>query len=390
MNNCRYTLEKGSKKHHCPDCNKKTFVRYIDTTSGDYLPQQYGRCDRENKCAYHINPYRHGYEPDNWNDLQNRSGGNYIKQSRVHYTTPKTVYFSYQVFKQTLQPERYEQNNFIQNMMHRVPFPFVPEDVTRAIELYRLGTIAKGSRTGAITFPFIDTGDNVRTIQVKQFDQSNHTTGTDFLHSMLERHYKDKNEALPDWLRAYIEQDKKVSCLFGEHLLSRHPGNAVALVEAPKTAVYGWLYFNRHPAAANWLWLAVYNKSSFSFDKLQVLKGRTVFVFPDLSKDGSTFTEWQTKARDYEIKLPGTRFVFSNLLEQYATEQERNEGADIADILIRHDWRKFRPTPEQDTDTPPPEAPAAEPPQWSNYPDMDEVTKRAVSLLMEAGFQLTE
>ena len=57
----RYSLEKGSKKHHCPDCNKKTFVLYIDTETGDYLPEQYGRCDRESKCAYKLNPYLDGY-----------------------------------------------------------------------------------------------------------------------------------------------------------------------------------------------------------------------------------------------------------------------------------------------------------------------------------------
>ena len=61
MNQHRYKLEKGSKKHHCPECSKRRFVRYIDTDTGEYLPHLYGRCDRESKCAYHLNPYKDGY-----------------------------------------------------------------------------------------------------------------------------------------------------------------------------------------------------------------------------------------------------------------------------------------------------------------------------------------
>src|SRR4051794_20776422 len=47
----RYILEKGSRKHRCPDCHRKTFVRYVDIQTRDYLPEQYGRCDREIKCG---------------------------------------------------------------------------------------------------------------------------------------------------------------------------------------------------------------------------------------------------------------------------------------------------------------------------------------------------
>lgn len=65
-NEYRYSLEKGSKKHHCPDCNKKTFVLYIDTETGKHLPEQYGRCDRESKCSYHLNPYLDGYTKAIW------------------------------------------------------------------------------------------------------------------------------------------------------------------------------------------------------------------------------------------------------------------------------------------------------------------------------------
>lgn len=343
----RYSLEKGSKKHHCPDCNKKAFVLYIDTETGDYLPEQYGRCDRESNCSYHLNPYLDGYAKAIWEQEQgNRSElPNNWKPKRkkaIPQPTPEPVLFDFDTFKQTLQPERYEKNTFIQNLFYRVQFPFEVDEVTKVIQLYRLGTVANGYRAGANTFPFIDIRDNVRAVQVKQFDEQNHTTGTDFLHSIIEKHHTRNNKPLPEWLEAYTKQDKRISCLFGEHLLSKYHSNPVALVEAPKTAVYGTLYFGLPETPESLIWLAVYNKSSFTFDKLKALQGRFVYVFPDLSKDGNTFKEWETKAKEYESRLPGTRFIFSDLLEQLAPERDKSEGNDLADYLIKQDWRLFR------------------------------------------------
>jgi hypothetical protein len=345
MDKHRYTLEKGSKKHNCPDCNKKTFVLYIDIETGDYLPEQYGRCDRESKCAYHLNPYLDGYTKalrELNNNSSYKSDWKHSQIKRKQRTPPELIYFDFETFRQTLQPERYEKNTFIQNLFYRVQYPFDNESVTKCVELYRLGTIAKGYRAGAITFPFIDAKGNVRTIQVKQFDEANHTTGTDFLHSIIEKHCLRNNETIPEWLESYIKQDKRVSCLFGEHLLSKYPMNPVALVEAPKTAVYGTLYFGMPDSPENLIWLAVYNKSSFSLDKIKALEGRDIIVFPDLSKDGNTFREWETKAREYEKRLPDTRFIFSDLIEQLAPANDRNDGKDIADYLIQYDWRQFR------------------------------------------------
>jgi len=346
-NKHRYSLEKGSKKHHCPDCNKKTFVLYIDTETGDHLPEQYGRCDRESKCSYHLNPYLDGYAKAIWEQEQgNRSElpNNWKPQRKkaIPQPTPEPVFFDFDTFKQTLQPERYEKNTFIQNLFYRVQFPFEVDEVTRVIQLYRLGTVANGYRAGANTFPFIDIKGNVRAVQVKQFDEQNHTTGTDFLHSIIEKHHTRNNKPLPEWLEAYTKQDKRISCLFGEHLLSKYHSNPVVLVEAPKTAVYCTLYFGLPETPESLIWLAVYNKSSFSFDKLKVLQGRFVYVFPDLSKDGNTFKEWETKTKEYESRLPGTRFIFSDLLEQLAPERDKSEGNDLADYLIKQDWRLFR------------------------------------------------
>ena len=345
MNEYRYKFEKGSRKHFCPACNKKRFVRYIDTNTGEYLPERYGRCDRSDNCGYDLNPYSDGYAKMIWEQEQGNRSEFTNNWKPQQYQKPKLqpgpepVFFDFSTFKQTL--GNYDKNVFIQNLLFRVQYPFEVAEVTRVIQLYRLGTVANGYRTGAITFPFVDKNNNVRAIQVKQFDETNHTTGTDFLHSIIEKHHTRNNKPLPEWLAAYTKQEK-ITCLFGEHLLSRYPNNPIALVEAPKTAVYGTLYFGLPESPENFIWLAVGAKGYLNFDKVKVLKGRFVYVFPDLSKDGNTFREWETKAKDYESRLPGTRFIFSDLLEQLAPEQDKGEGNDLADFLIKQDWKEYR------------------------------------------------
>ncbi|KXK40898.1 MAG: hypothetical protein UZ09_BCD002000061 [Bacteroidetes bacterium OLB9] len=346
----RYTLASNKAlKLNCPYCGaKKHWQRYIDIETGEVLPDHWGRCDNQDKCRQWNDPYKDGYAKEIWKQEQKVTGVTKVTVPKQKYfftqpkpqPTPEPVFFDFETFRQTLQ--HYEKNTFIQNLFYSVQFPFEVNEVTKVVQLYRLGTVANGYRAGANTFPFIDITGNVRAVQVKQFDEANHTTGTDFLHSIIEKQHAQNNKPLPEWLEAYTKQDKKISCLFGEHLLGKYHSNPVALVEAPKTAVYGTLYFGFPETPEDLIWLAVYNKSSFSFDKLKVLQGRFVYVFPDLSKDGNTFKEWETKAKEYEGRLNATRFIFSDLLERLATPEQKEQGSDIADVLIKQDWRQFR------------------------------------------------
>ena len=118
MSKYQYILEKGSKKYHCPDCKRKTFVRYTDTETGNYLPEQYGRCDRESKCSYHLNPYSDGYETMISKKENANHSVNFIswKPQRIQPTEP--VFFDYETFKQTLQ--HYEDTMFIHNLFTNV------------------------------------------------------------------------------------------------------------------------------------------------------------------------------------------------------------------------------------------------------------------------------
>jgi hypothetical protein len=341
MTEHRYIFEKGSKKHHCPNCNKKRFVRYVDIETGNYLPEQYGKCDRLINCSYELSPYGDGYAKAIWEQEQGRKTNWKLQPPpKKRMSEPTRAFIPTDILHRTR--AGYEQNDFIQNLLSKVAFPFDVQDVENVISLYHIGTVQNGYRAGANTFPFIDINHNVRAIQVKQFDEDNHTTGTDFLPSIIEKHHSRNNKPLPDWLTAYNKNETKVSCLFGEHLLSKYPYNPVALVEAPKTAIYGSLYFGLPEQTTNLLWLAVYNLSSLNLNKCKALNGRTVYLFPDLSKDGKAFEQWSSKAADLQKRLQGTYFQVSDLLEQLAPQQDKEQGKDLADYLIQQDWRLYR------------------------------------------------
>jgi hypothetical protein len=320
----RFILDKSGKKHLCPDCGKIRFVRYIDRETKEYLPEKYGRCDRESNCSYHLNPYSDSYQTNETNPKEHRQ-----KQK----AQPQPVYFMpEEVLNNTL--KGYENNIFIQNLLKFAPV----EEVEKVIALYRIGTIKTGERFGAVTFPFIDKAGNIRTIQAKEFNTMNHTTRTDFLHSIILRSQNRKGETLPGWLQDYTKNEKFVSCLFGEHLLNRYPLNPVALVEAPKTAIITTLYYGLPEAPGALLWLAVYNKSSLTIDKCKALQGRKVVLFPDLN----AYNDWNAKTQELKVKLSGTRFVVSDLLEKNATEADKISGLDLADYLTRFDFKLFR------------------------------------------------
>lgn len=402
----RYTLQTKAKKHNCPQCGEKTFVRYINKESGQILSGNFGRCDRETKCGFFSPPpleTRCYFVPtDKVRSITEKAVA--IHQKEEQFTLPKSViheelasgiyvaeyflkdvqskqvnkgvqpikydqsnvkYYSegglaevgkpieeiteqpedpvflpIDVLESTLTDEAYQYNQFLKTLQRRHEID--PEEIQKVCELYLLGTIAKGYLKGALTFPFIDIEGNIRAIQMKQFDEDNHTTKTNFIHSYLKGYYKNKKRPFPDWLAQYDNQKTKVSCLFGEHLLKEFPRNPVALVEAPKTAIYGTLYLGRPKTDKELIWLATYNKSTFKLDRVKALEGRTVIVYPDLSKGGETFKDWKSKAEEFQSEMKNTTFIVSDLIEELATDEDRQSGKDIADFLSEYSLKQFR------------------------------------------------
>ena len=95
--------------------------------------------------------------------------------------------------------------------------------------------------------------------------------------------------------------------------------SAVALAEAGKTAIICSAVF------PEFLWLATGGVGQFN-DRVKVLLGRQIAAFPDLG----ACNRWRKQAKDY----PLLDITVSDYLEKNATPQQREIGADLADLVV--------------------------------------------------------
>ncbi len=116
-------------------------------------------------------------------------------------------------------------------------------------------------------------------------------------------------------------------CLFGEHLLRRHPNKDVAFVEAEKTAVICSALFPEY------IWVSCGGKNNFSLNRCKALRGRNVTFFPDTDIFGDTYNKWKGIANG-ELKFICNKIVVSDLLERIATFEQKRDKIDIADLLL--------------------------------------------------------
>lgn len=315
MSDYKYILEKGSKKHLCPACGKKRFVRYIDSATGEYLPIQFGRCDREVSCSYHLNPYIENYKNDKseMNVTQLSPRKNNGKISSAFTSIPKAISFiPVEVFKQSR--ASYHQNNFIKYLSAL----FDNETVTSLISLYHIGTSKHW--LGATVFWQIDQIGNIRTGKIMLYNPGNGKRVKEPYNHISWVHTDLK---LPDF---NLNQ-----CFFGEHLLNTDNSKPLAIVESEKTAVIASVYYPQ------FFWLAVGSLSNLSAEKCKCLRFRKVLLFPDLN----CFNKWSAKAKEISQSIPGLRFFVSDLLEKRAVESDKSKGLDLADFLVRFDYHRF-------------------------------------------------
>lgn len=281
----KYELEKGSKKHHCPYCSKKTFVRYIDNESGDLLPIEFGRCDRENNCGYWARPK-----------------GKYSNTFGVKFTPPApTSYHPFELVKRS--GRNFRQNNFIQFLKSI----FSENEVREAILKYLIGTSKLWN--GATVFWQIDNQQNIRHGKIMLYDPN---TG---------KRIKDSNG------KSYINSVRSTlklkdfnlkQCLYGLHLISETTNGTVAIVESEKTAIIMSLF------KPEYVWLATGSKQGLKYEMLKPIKSYKIKAFPDKSE----YSDWLDKAMELKD------FGFNISVSKYLEDKQYADGTDLADVYI--------------------------------------------------------
>ena len=266
---------------------------------GNHIDPTCGRCNREVECGYHLTPSEfftiHPEHP--MNTYRRERVSSTPSAARASNPTPHPKPTSYIDWSLV---ERFgEYNNaFVEFLCGIFDLPTIKQVCDR----YAVGSYGRDA-----VFWQIDITGRVRSGKVMAY---NPDTG----HRNKAQH--------PRWMHNLerIEGYNLKQCLFGEHLLRLHPSLPVGLVESEKTAVI------MAAVLPQFLWLATGGKGNFSRDRLRVLQGREVVIFPDI--DGHQKWSEQAKSLDFckSVKV-------SSILED-ATPQEREAKIDIADRAV--------------------------------------------------------
>ncbi|WP_417196982.1 DUF6371 domain-containing protein [Bizionia sp.] len=284
MNNTyKYQLDKSSKKFPCPQCKKRTMVRYVETETKTYLEHHMGRCDRESKCAYHFTPK--GNEP--------------ISVLPEYYKSEIPTYHSDETIGRF--GNNHKANNFITYLLQF----FTPRDVTDVIHKFFIGT--SNHWNGATVFLQVDECIKVHAGKVMLYDKQ---TG---------KRVKKPFNCIT-WLHRVLRLNDFVlqQCLFGLHNLNDCNIKDIGIVESEKTAIIMSII------RPDIIWMATGSKSNFKSKLLKPLKGRKIIAFPDKTE----FEIWNKTAE--QLRKEGFNISCSKLLEEKGLE----DGDDLVDFIM--------------------------------------------------------
>lgn len=297
----RYTLQKynGSKtRFDCPKCNgKKTFTRYIDTETNDYLSDHVGRCNKLDKCEYHFKPKQFFADNKDYTQV-------YKPQQKKIAPPPKPM-FTIPIEQLDATLTQYDSNNFALILLKLFDY----NEAVKLLTLYEIGTSKKWD--GANIFWQIDAKGIVRTGKIMLYNiETNKRVKQPYDHI--------------SWVHKDILTDSHElrQCFFGEHLINQFKTKTIAIVESEKSAII-CTYF-----LPEFVWLAAGNINGLSIEKFKVLNGRKVVLFPDLGKANDI---WQQKANEFKNIA---EVSISDYLQRIATKEQQSNGLDLADYLI--------------------------------------------------------
>ena len=306
MQGYKYTLDKSSKKFLCPKCGKKRMVRYIETETGEYAPDNFGRCDREQECGYYLYP---------------KTEGEYTRSPTVT-ATPKIVLPSFHKksdMEAALNLTVLQSKNFYRFFTRF----FYPAAFLEALDLYKIGT----SKNFDVVYWQIDGSDNIRAGKAIRYDTNGRRSKDDFSLNWVHKLLK-------------IEDFNLVQVLFGTHLLKKDTLKPVAICEGEKTAFLMSIF------EPDYIWLACGGKSNLAnaLRNTKELAGRDVVLYPDKGCEA----EWLEIAKQIH-------HLRSVKVEDWDTKNEMQPGDDVLDIQLLHieqrkeyvkKWLSENPTPK--------------------------------------------
>ncbi|TXD67039.1 DUF6371 domain-containing protein [Polaribacter glomeratus] len=362
METFKYSLDKSSKKNLCPNCNKNTFVYYVNTETGNYLTTDFGRCDREQNCNYHKAPPKgkRGFLIPflTLQDISNKAfklvdvngiisiipksqileqqkgrcyiSEWYLKTSTINYLNNESKYFNtdevctFNEVKTIKEPQQlkssfhrlklqdkiikeYKDNQKFDNLTTFLLDNFTFDEVDKAVSNYYL-TGSNYCWQQSTIFWQIDDKGQIRGAKIMLYDK---VTG-----KRIKEPYNHIN-----WLHKAIKEPdfNLCQCLFGLHLINEDCQKSIAIVESEKTAIIMSIFL------PEFIWVSTGSKSNFKFEVLEPLKKRKCFAFPDKGE----FNNWSNKAK--ELKTKGFKIEVSNIIEQ----TNFNNGFDLADYYFK-------------------------------------------------------
>jgi hypothetical protein len=298
----------------CLKCGKpREFTRYINTDTGEYLPDYVGICNRSSKCGYRYTAKQYfadhpqiqsGYKKGKSKSIEryafvNKNGLRVDYEARIVQKKPDFIPFEH--LKPTI--GNYDRNAFVQFLFDL--FPDCGDEIQSVLKHYFVGTFDDYT-----CFPSLDRSNRICRAKLIRFDRA--------VGKRLKGDYD--TSSLPAKLKLKDFNYKQI--FFGEHLLPKFPNKKIAIVEAEKTAILATLCFPEY------VWLGCNSKTWLKVERLQKLAGRRILLYPDA--DG--FDQWQAVAAAARAK--GLNVVVSDLIEKHATDQQKANGYDLADYLI--------------------------------------------------------
>ena len=318
----RYTLQRytgPASRYTCPQCGQRgKLTRYVDAATGEHLAEHVGRCDRQERCGYHLKPREYfaacGERPSaEWTP-----------------PPPPPELPGHRMRRADVRSAMGQPCNLLAYLTDVVGLDADRVNAT-AWEYCVGGWPEPGRFHGAATFWQVDTTGAVRSGKVIQY---NPATG---------RRVKEGGTTWVHVLKGGIPEGYRLEqCLFGEHLLPKYPAAPVAIVEAEKTALVA------RALVPEVLWLAVGGAGELKLSKVLPLAGREVYLWPDLG----AFDTWTAKASELAPLFASITVV--DLLESKATDAERARGLDLADYLLSRNGYTSTATVPQPEPTPQP------------------------------------